>query len=254
MMKCATEESKEDKEKFSIISGTTYGSSFVGMVHILNSTHTAASEAMTAAASSMQASMDVGGWFAKKSGKVGVDAKFASDVKNLLSQQNVQSHVTVLTMGCIPSMVANEVSKTVKEFTKFSPEHNMAAVASIQNATASSQASVQSLAEDARTSGQASELQGKNIESAMSALAVVDESKNKVLDVNSMMTALDDYLKKASEGNAGIPINYYLKDINQKMLAQMWAAKYYPNQFMAIKYDDTEGGPATEGGEPKAKL
>ncbi|SCN86194.1 uncharacterized protein FFC1_05088 [Fusarium fujikuroi] len=49
------------------------------------------------------------------------------------------------------------------------------------------------------------------------------------------MTALEDYLGKATQGTSGIPINYYLKDIDQKMLAQMWAAKYYPGEFMAIK-------------------
>ncbi|SCN67610.1 uncharacterized protein FFB20_02682 [Fusarium fujikuroi] len=48
------------------------------------------------------------------------------------------------------------------------------------------------------------------------------------------MTALEDYLGKATQGTSGIPINYYLKDIDQKMLAQMWAAKYYPGEFMAI--------------------
>jgi hypothetical protein len=232
MMKWAMNESQEDKEKFSIISGATFGSSFVGMVHILNTTHTSASESMTAAAASMQASMDVGGWFANKSGKVGVDSKFASDVKNLLSQQNVQSHVTVLSIGVTPSMVASEVSKTVEKFTKFDPEFNMAAVASIQNAMASDQAS---------------EMQGKTIESAMNALTVIDDSKNNVLDVNAMMTALDDYLKKAAEGTAGIPINYYLKDIDMKMLAEMWVAKYYPGKFMSIKYDDTEDGGTAKG-------
>jgi hypothetical protein len=254
MMKCAMNESQEDKEKFSIISGTTFGSSFVGMVHVLNSTHTSASQSMEAAAMSMQHTMDTGSWFAKASGKVGVDAKFASDVKNLLSQQNVQSHVTVLTMGVIPTMVANEVSIAVEKFASFDPKSNMEAVAAMQNAVSSDQATVASQAEAARTSGQASEMQGKKIEASLSALATIDDGKNKILDVNSMMTALDDYLKKAAEGNAGVPINYYLKDIDQKMLAQMWAAKYYPGKFMSIKYDDTQAEGGGEAGQEKAKL
>jgi hypothetical protein len=255
MMKCAMNESQENSEKFSIISGTTFGSSFIGMVHVLNSTNTSASETMEAAAMSMQRTMDVGAWFGKLDGKVGVDSKFAGDVKNLLSQQNVQSHVTVLTMGVIPSMVASGVSLAVEKFANFDPKSNMEAVAAIQNATSAEQSSVQSMAEASRTSGQASEMQGKTIEASLSALASIDDGKNKILDVNSMMTALDDYLKKAAEGNSGVPINYYLKDIDQKMLAQMWAAKYYPGQFMSIKYDDSEaGGPAAEGGGEKAKL
>ncbi|KAI1035141.1 hypothetical protein LB503_011729 [Fusarium chuoi] len=253
MMKCAMNESQEDKEKFSIISGVTYGSSFVGMVHVLNTTSSSASESMEAAASQMQSTMNVGAWFAKAEGKVGVDSNFASNVKNLLSQQNIQSHVTVLSMGVIPSMVAHEVATAVSKFNDFDPKSNMAAVAAMQNAVSSDQSSVQSMAEASRTTGQASEMQGKKIESSLSALATIDGEKNKILDVNSMMTALEDYLDKATQGTSGIPINYYLKDIDQKMLAQMWAAKYYPGEFMAIKYDDTEGGgPAEE--DPKAKL
>ncbi|KAJ4066478.1 hypothetical protein NW756_009985 [Fusarium oxysporum] len=121
----------------------------------------------------MQQTINVGAWFAKAEGKVGVDSKFASNMKNLLSQQNIQSYVIVLTMGVILLMVANEI------------------------ATAS-------MAEASRTTGQASEMRGKDIESSLSALATIDGEENKILDVNSMMTALDDYLKKAADGKAGI--------------------------------------------------
>ncbi|EXM08676.1 hypothetical protein NOF04DRAFT_8180 [Fusarium oxysporum II5] len=117
--------------------------------------------------------INVGAWFAKAEGKVGVDSKFASNMKNLLSQQNIQSYVIVLTMGVILLMVANEV------------------------ATAS-------MAEASRTTGQASEMRGKDIESSLSALTTIDGEENKILDVNSMMTALDDYLKKAADGKADI--------------------------------------------------
>ncbi|KAF4446885.1 hypothetical protein F53441_9516 [Fusarium austroafricanum] len=224
MMKCATNESQQDKEKFSIISGATYGSSFVGMVHILSSSSSTISETMAATAASMHASMNAGGWFAKRSGKVGVDSKFASDVKNLLSQQNVQPHATVLTIGVTPSMVANEISNAVEKLPRFDSAFNMEAVAAMRNANASDQDSVQFMAEASRTRGQASEVPGKAIESA---LAIIDDSKNKFLDVSSMMAALDDYLKKASEGAGG---------------------------FMSIKYDDSEGGGPAEGGEEKATL
>ncbi|KAM0418827.1 hypothetical protein ACHAPT_012268 [Fusarium lateritium] len=192
MMKCAMEESQEVKEKFSIISGTTFGSSFIGMVHVLNLTETSASQSIQSAAMSMQRTMETGPWFAKMSGKSGVDGKFASDVKNLLSQQNIQSHVTVLTMGVIPSMVANEVSLAVERFANFDPKTNMEALAAMQNATSSAQSSVQPMAEASRTSDQASEMQGNKIEASLSALATIYDGKNKILDVNSMMTGLED--------------------------------------------------------------
>lgn len=244
MMKCAMNESQEDKEKFSIISGINFGSSFVGMVHILNSTNTDVSKGLEAAAMSMQRTIDEGAWFARADGKVGVNSTFASDVKNLLSQQNVQSHVTLLSLGVIPSMVSHEV----KEFVDFDPKSNMGAVAAIQNATSSDQATIQSIGEASRTSGQASEMQSKTIEASLTTLVTIDGEKNKILDVNSMITALEDYLIKAAKGDAGVPINYYLKDIDQKMLAEMWASKYCPAKLMSIKYDDS----GAEGGKGEA--
>ncbi|KAI1052712.1 hypothetical protein LB507_009813 [Fusarium sp. FIESC RH6] len=255
MIECAMNGSQEDKEKFSIISGTTFGSCFVGMVHILNTADASASESMSAAASSMKASLDMGSWFANKSGKVGIDSKFANHIKNLLNQQKVQSHITVLSMGIVPSMVASDVSNTVDKFANFDPKVNMASVAGMQSAAASSEASVQSFVENARMGCQVPGLQDRTVDSAMSALTAIEASDNKVFDVNSMMVALDDYLKKVAEGTSGVPINYYLKDIDQKMLAETWVAKYYPGKFMSIKYDDMEeGGPAAENGEQRDRL
>lgn len=227
--------------KFSIISGMTFGSSFVGMVHVLNTTSTTVSESMTTVASSLQAQMDTGAWFEKASGGFGVSATFANSVKNLLSTQNISSHVTLICMGTIPSMVASEVKQAVKEFSKFDPEASMTAISTIQNATVADQGSVTQAAEAARTGGQMVSMKATEIKSALSALADIDDGSNKILDVNSMMTALDDYLKKASAGSAGVPINYYLKDVTKGMIAEMWVAKYYPGKYMKIQWDDETG-------------
>jgi hypothetical protein len=62
-----------------------------------------------------------------------------------------------------------------------------------------------------------------------------------------MMIALDDYLKKASDGTSGVPINYYLKDITKGMLCEMWVAKYCPNKYASITYEDG-ATPATPAG------
>ncbi|KAH8666546.1 hypothetical protein BX600DRAFT_511474 [Xylariales sp. PMI_506] len=138
-------------------------------------------------------------------------------------------------------MVTNQVANAVEKFAGFDPQKNLEQVAAIHNATHSAQATVKSMAEASRTGEQSADLQGKAIASSLRALAPIDESKNKILDVTSTMTALDDYLKKAADGNAGVPVNHYLKDIDQKMLAEMWVAKYFPGQYMAIKDDDSEG-------------
>ncbi|KAK3990397.1 hypothetical protein QBC44DRAFT_368925 [Cladorrhinum sp. PSN332] len=98
----------------------------------------------------------------------------------------------------------------------------------------------------ARTGGQMVSMKAGEVKAALSALAEIDDGANKIVDINSMMNALEDYLKKAADGSSGVPINYYLKDITKDMLAEMWVAKYYPDKYMTITYDDAEkkDGPA----------
>ncbi|CAI6089411.1 unnamed protein product [Clonostachys chloroleuca] len=229
-----------DAPGFSIVSGVTYGSSFVGMVHMLNTTETNSSQSMDSIAMSLQAQMSAGGWFANASGGFGVNTSFSNAVKSLLSTQNVTSHVTMICMGAVPSMTSNQVQIAVEKFDQSDPAKSMEALASLQNATASNQESVAASAEAARTGGQMASLKTGQIQSTISALAQIDDGQNKVLDINSMMTALEDYVSKVPDADTGVPLNYYIKKITKEMLAQMWVAKYFPDRYMAIKYDDSE--------------
>ena len=151
-------------------------------------------------------------------------------------------------MGAIPSMVASEVKQAVKQFSKFDPESSMSAISTIQNATVADQGSVTQSAEAARTGGQMVSMKATEIKSTLSALSDIDDGSNKILDINSMMTALDDYLKKAADGTAGVPVNYYLKDVTKGMLAEMWVAKYYPGKYMKIEWEDGSGDGSGAGG------
>ncbi|KAH6888395.1 hypothetical protein B0T10DRAFT_488093 [Thelonectria olida] len=229
----------ETEKKFSIISGVTYGSSFVGMVHVLNSSKTSSSQDMTSAAASLQVQMDTGAWFESASGGFGVNSSFSSAVKNLLSSQNVTSHVTMICMGAIPSIVANEVKLGVERFADSDPKASMEALASLQNATVADQDSVKQAADAARTGQQMVSMKAGEIKATLSALAEIDDGSNKILDINSMMAALEDYVSKVADATSGVPINYYIKDITKDMLAEMWVAKYFPGEYMPISYDDS---------------
>lgn len=224
-------EQPEGEDRFTIISGMTYGSSFVGMVHLLNTTDTKASEAAMSAASNIQAQMQIGTLISGYSGGFGVDSSIGSDVKKLLSTQNITAHVTLISMGAIPSMVANDVQLAVKSFSQFDPASAMATVATIKNATAADHNSANASAEKARTGESMVALKTSDMKAALSALEEIQDGKNKIIDINSMMTALDDYLKKAASGECGTPINYYLQDIYKEQLAEMWVSKYFPGEF-----------------------
>lgn len=235
----AQQANTKDEQSMTILSGATYGSCFIGMVHILNATDTSSGEEMYSIAGKMQDQFKVSSWFADASGGFGVESSFSNDVKNLLSTQSVTAHCSLVTLGSIPSIKSNEVSMGVKGFADDDGAKSMAALMRLQNATASAQDSVDNSAAAARTGAQMVALQNSKIQATLSGLADIDNQRNKLIDTNSIMDALEDYVQKCLAGNIGVPINFYTKPITRSQLAEMWMAKYYPGKFLAISGDDS---------------
>jgi hypothetical protein len=235
---------KEDDKGLRLLSGATYGSSFVGMVHILNTSTTSSSESMIAAAASMQATMQAGCWFASFEGGLGVSSSFSNDVKRVMSMQQIQSHCSLVTMGVMPSIKSNALATGVKVFATDSSA--MDGINALSAATKGDHDTMASAADAAITGGQFASLKASNVKSCLSALADSDKSANQVLDTVSLMTAFEDYVNKcigAGTDTFGVPINYYLKPITKSQVAQLWVAKYYP-QYLAIGENDQVAGPA----------
>jgi len=203
------------------------------MVHILNTTDSSSFQAMESVAMSMQETFDIGGWFASGTGGFGVAASFSDSAKNLLSTQNIQSHCSLVTMGIIPSIKSNMVKVGVQGFSDFDPAKQMQQLATLQGATANDNNTISSAANNARTGQQMITLKNSTITATLSGLSNIDDGANNIIDTNSMMTAMDDYIQKCIAGgnNLGVPINYYLKPITQSMIARAWLAKYYPNKY-----------------------
>jgi hypothetical protein len=90
-----------------------------------------------------------------------------------------------------------------------------------------------SAADQALTGAQMSTLKSQKITGVLSGLKDVDSQSNSIIDTNSMMKAMEDYIQKCISGgdNIGVPINYYLKPITKSMIARAWLAKYYPNKW-----------------------
>lgn len=244
----ANADTKQDKS-FNILSGATYGSSFIGMVHVLNTTESSSSQSMESVAASLQESFEVGGWFASASGQFGVSSSFSNSAKNLLSTQNVSSHATLVTMGIIPSIKSNQVKMAVQSFSDFDPQQTMTSLAALDNANASTNSSVAQQASGAKTGQQMIEMKNATIKASLSGVSDIDDGQNQIIDTNSMMTAMEDYVNRCVSGgdNVGVPINYYLKSISQSEIARAWLAKYYPNKFnQAGSADDTSSSDSSD--------
>jgi hypothetical protein len=240
MMQIIAKQGTKEEKSFSILSGQTCGSCFIGMVHTLNTTETSSSEQLYSTAQSLQTSFNIGSWFASASGGFGVNKSFSNDAKNLLSSQNVTSHCTLTVMGAIPSIKSNQVAMGVKQFDMNSDP--MASVAKVQNATAGELNTIDQAASKARTGAEFQSMEASKVESALSALSDTDKQNNSIIDTNSLMTSMEDYINKCLSGNIGVPINYYTKAITKSQLAELWIAKYYPSKMTASGAGGDDGG------------
>lgn len=245
----ATQETIDDPAMY-ILSGASYGSSFVGMVHILNTSHTVSSERMETVASQLQSKLSYGAWFAEMNGELGVNSSFSNDVKNLLSTTSLQSHCSLVTMGIIPSIKSSEVMTSVMKFMDDSQNGGpLGSLAKIQGSNAGEVNTIAKGARESITSKKLVEMNNAKIEGVISSLAKMDEHRNSVIDTNSMMTAMDDYIAKciAADESVGVPINYYLKPITKSMITRSWLNHYYPNRSNAAgRADDSEPVKKTE--------
>lgn len=234
MAKIAITDSQEDGKKFSIISGVTFGSSFIGLIHILRSSDSATAD-LTTAVQKIQAAIGTGAWLSNAEKRERIQDQFFRNVKSILDQQNVQSHVTVLTMGASPSAVAIEKGNDHQPGAKDA----LGGLSTMEQGMPNELSTARVATETARSTEPID--MEKNMEQGdLGAVKVMDGEKGNGLDIASMVAILDDHLKKLGGANYGVPINYYLKDIDQKMLAEMWLAKYPPGQYMTVKHDDTE--------------
>ncbi|MDE6597694.1 MAG: hypothetical protein K2K60_03545, partial [Clostridia bacterium] len=183
VIETATSTDTQKEKSLAIVSGATYGSSFVGMVHILNTQKNTASEAMRSTMESIQAQVKSNAWFEHAAGGFGLSAQFSNDVKNLLSLQEISSHCTLTTHGSIPSIKSNQVKMAVKEFASFDGKSAMNDLAGLHNAVASDKDSVDASAEKARLGQQMVTLKNAQIQGVLSGLDEIDDGNNKIIDI-----------------------------------------------------------------------
>ena len=246
----AFEETPLDRAIY-ILSGATYGSSLVGMVHILNNTSTISVEKMDALASQIQKKMNMGAWISSLNGEFGVSGSFATDVQNMLSTQNIQSHCSLVTMGVIPTLKSNIVKSSVMQFVESDKENPLQRLAQLQGATAEANNTMASGARQALTGKQMIELRNASIQASIAGLSKMESEENSIININSMMSAMDDYINKcvSSDENIGIPINYYLKPLTRSEILRAWLNHYYPNEYNSRGSIDDSGSTAPEKGE-----
>ncbi len=232
----------DGKNTLHILSGKTIGSSFVGLVHFEQHENTDSSQRSRASTNSANASFEYGGWFADYEGKFGVTKDVSDSIKQMFSTSSVTSHCSLITMGLIPSIKSNLITTTVSTL-KPDATDVMKQLSAIQSATDSSLKTVGSSAADARVGSQYIELNNSYITNVVSNLGAIDNNNNKVIDTNSLMTAFEDYVVQATEGENGVPINFFVREITKSAIAKAWMKKFNPrSSWQFSSGDDSETG------------
>jgi hypothetical protein len=243
MLELAMAEVKPEDEAngMPVLVGATYGSSFVGFVHFEQIEDTSSSQSSSSVSTQASATIERNLFLASMQGSFGVDAETSSSLKSLLSTSDVQSHCSLICMGIIPSIKSNNIQTVVKGL-QSTPQERMEQLAAMQGASNSGMQSMASAAQNAKTGQSIEQMNTDYIKASVSAVGEVDKASNQVIDLNSLMTALDDYVAKVPAAQGGVPINFYIRRITQRSIAVAWMEKYFPDMLHAQKHDGSDDG------------
>mmetsp|Transcript_28507 Transcript_28507/g.43565 ORF Transcript_28507/g.43565 Transcript_28507/m.43565 type:complete len:489 (+) Transcript_28507:134-1600(+) len=215
-----------NQKKLTLLSGCSLSSSFVGFVHILKEESSDSSQKAATVAKSVKDSLSAEFEEATLEGAFGVSSSVTTTAKALLSKSHLNNHASLICRGIIPSMTSKTMTTSVmtmqpgpKEITENLEQMNGKSDPS--NDTMDGQIGA------AKKGQQFLSLTTSHIEGAVTSLGKVQDAKNQVFDTESMFIAFDDYVKKASVGDAGVPTNFYIKAVSKADVAKCYIRKYY---------------------------
>lgn len=210
----------------SLLTGAGYGSSFIGMVHLLNSDANSIAP-LSKIQGLLNEKLKIGGWLENATGGFGVDDSVLNEVKALLSTQSISAHVSVVVMGCIPSIASNQLKSEVNKLAALDPE----LISSI-TADETEIDTPDSDAEKAKTGARILNIQNSRVQNLMQGLSAIDQRSNSILDINSMMSTFENYIAaiKSKDETVGVPVSFHIRNLGKSEIEQLWQMKYYPQK------------------------
>jgi len=176
----------KSKNFLHLITGATYGSSFVGFVHIKKSEDTKSAQSAESLANALNQVASEDGFADSKS--------FGRTAKNLVSKSHIDTQCSLVTEGIIPNIAADSIPTAVASL-KPDPKEIMGQLKAIQEA---STAGVNNTMESRKNKEQLSlefmKLNNSYLETTISSLGEYNIKENKTFNLNSLMTAFTDYV------------------------------------------------------------
>mmetsp|Transcript_20903 Transcript_20903/g.31663 ORF Transcript_20903/g.31663 Transcript_20903/m.31663 type:complete len:499 (+) Transcript_20903:110-1606(+) len=229
IFEAAMQKRKEGDNVMHLLSGYTKGSSFVGFVHILRKEHTMSDQKSASTALTVASAVRNGGFVSAMTGMRGGSSSLSSSAESLLSGSELSNSVSLTCMGHIPNISASDMETTVDSLRPDPADVINQLGAITANTDGAVNKSMESTARDGTAGRQFIELNSDHLSKSISATAAIAEKNNKVIDLNAMMRAFDDYCRKAEAGEVGVPVNFYLKQIPKSEVAKTYIRRFYSN-------------------------
>jgi hypothetical protein len=216
---------QEPGNAMSLVSGVTYGSSFVGMAHLLKTTGVKAGvDEQTL--EKIKSRVQLGGWLEQATGGLGIEDEILNDVKRLLSSQNVRAHVSVIVAGALPEIASNEVKLTVSKVVQPEAAQSLKLLKQASADPSDGAETVDSDANRSRALAQAVNLENARASNVIRTLNDVDRASNRALDVNSLMKAFESYVSAVRKSGSGVPTGFFVRNIGKQEVAKLWLKRY----------------------------
>ena len=215
-------EGAADANVLTLLTGANYGSSFIGMVHMVNS-ETAGTGLAAEQEEAVQEQMRLGGWVKAATGGFGVDETVLENVRKLLSTQNVSTHANLIVLGAVPSLASAHLRSGVATLLG-----EPRTTGGLHGPSYDSHQTASTMADSSLKGGQQMAMQSGLMQSVIQGLGTIDHGSTQVVDLNTLMNAFDNYITQVSDiESVGIPISFFFKKISKTRVAQLWLDKYF---------------------------
>jgi|GEM_PF-3057434 len=233
---------KEDKKDPSntqlihFIKGAVYGSSFVGMVHLVNNATTVSTPSSEIRAM-VEEKIKVDSWLENVSGGFGINDKSLEEVQSMLSARNISSHISMVVMGAIPTIESNKIESGIHKFTNQWKEN----VPQVFLSGGDEYETIHSLSQESNSMSRVARLEEARFRSVFKGLGEMDKKKNSILDLGSLLRAFTDYVsivKDRHDRVLGVPIAFRVGQLSKAEIEEIWKDNYFKSKKRVLEEKD----------------
>jgi hypothetical protein len=217
-----------------LLTGMSTGSSFVGMVHTLNDDNVH-SDIDDDALKDMQSKLRLGAWLQNSAGGFGVDSDILDSVRSKILAKNVSCSANVIVTGALVSLSPGNFEMGVDKFLE-----DDGRAPDFEDDDDSVESSVDYSAFQARRTRHRREIDNERHGSMLEHLHNADSQSQKVIDVNTLMSAFNGYVRNVREKSfVGVPLNFFTRKITKDDVVRIFC----DNRGLLPKFGRKGSGP-----------